>query len=65
MITGLEPGEKIAPREGMPALILCRAGNRRLWDIARECGSTVSAIETANGLTGEPETDRMLLIPVV
>ena len=45
--------------------ILCRAGNRRLWDIARECGSTVSAIETANGLTGEPENDRMLLIPVV
>lgn len=65
MVTGLEPGEKTKPREGMPALILCRAGNRRLWDIARECGSTVSAIETANGLTGEPEKDRMLLIPVV
>jgi hypothetical protein len=65
MITDLEPGEKTADREGMPALILCRAGNRRLWDIARECGSTVSAIESANSLTGEPEPEQMLLVPVV
>lgn len=65
MVTALEPGEKTGSREDMPSLVLCRAGNRRLWDIAREFGSTVSAIQTANGLTGEPENDKMLLIPVV
>lgn len=65
MVTELEMGERINPDPGRPSLILRRAENRRLWDIARSSGSTVAAIREANGLTGEPEPNRMLLIPVV
>lgn len=64
MVTELELGERKEPDPGRPSLILCRAGERRLWDIAKECGSTVSAICAANQLQQEPESDRMLLIPV-
>lgn len=65
MVTGLSLGEKREPDPNRPSLILRRAGDRRLWDIARESGSTVSAIRAANGLDGEPEPGRMLLIPVM
>ena len=36
-----------------------------LWDIAKYCGSTVSAIQRLNRLESEPEENRLLLIPVV
>lgn len=63
MVTGLELGE-IQPQDpDRPSLILCRS-NGDLWAIAKRCGSTVAAIRQANGLEGEPETERMLLIPV-
>lgn len=65
MVTGLSLGEKREPDPGRPSLILRRAGGQRLWDIARESGSTVSAIRSANGLEADPEPGRMLLIPVV
>ena len=65
MITGIEPGERRKAVEDRPSLVLCRMGDRRLWDLAREKGSTVSAIREANDLSGEPEKDRILLIPVV
>ena len=58
----LEPAQK--EQEG-PALILRRAGNESLWQMAKETGSTVDKIRSANSLTGEPEPGRMLLIPVV
>lgn len=64
MATGMtlsDPAQKEAQR---PSLILCRAGERKLWDLAKQTGATVEAIQTANGLDGEPEKDRMLLIPV-
>lgn len=65
MVTELEIGERKQPDPGRPSLILQRAGGERLWQIARSCGSTVAAIQEANGLTGEPEPQRMLLIPVL
>lgn len=64
MITGMEMGEKEKSDSSRPALILCRLGNRRLWDVAKACGSTVDAIRKANHLEAEPESSAVLLIPV-
>lgn len=64
MVTGLELGEWKEPDPARPALILRRAGACRLWEIAKECGSTVDAIRKANKLQEEPENGKMLLIPV-
>lgn len=64
MVTGLELGEIRPADPNRPSLILRRAGNRSLWELAKACGSSVEAISQANRLQGEPEDDRMLLIPV-
>lgn len=64
MATGIETGEILEPDPGRPSLILCRPGNEGLWHLAKRCGSTMSAIQKANGLDGEPTADRLLLIPV-
>lgn len=65
MVTGVELGQPRQPDPNRPSLILRRAGDHRLWDIAKASGSTMEAIRRANGLSGEPEPDRMLLIPVL
>ena len=65
MITGLQLGDKTPQDPNRPSLILRRCGNDDLWQIAKECGSTVEAICKANAITSEPETDAMLLIPVI
>lgn len=64
MLTGMEMGELEKPDPNRPSLILCRKGNRRLWDVAKETGSTVETILQANGLEAEPEGNQVLLIPV-
>lgn len=64
MLTGLDIGEIEKPDPNRPSLILCRKGSRRLWDVAKESGSTVETIMQANRLEGEPEDNRVLLIPV-
>lgn len=64
MVTGVELGEEREPDGNRPSLILRRAGNQRLWDIAKESGSTVDAIRKANHLQEEPAPGQMLLIPV-
>ena len=64
-IIGLGVGETSTPDPARPALILRRCGGQRLWDIAKSAGSTVDAIQKANGITEEPDGDRMLLIPVI
>ena len=64
-VSGLELGEAQEPEADRPSLILKRAGGRKLWDMAKTCGSTVEAILTANDLSDEPDCDRMLLIPVI
>ena len=58
-------GEENRPDPGRPSLILRRAGEGSLWDLAKASGSTVSAIRSANGLEEEPLDDRLLLIPVI
>lgn len=65
MVTGLSLGEITEPDPDRPSVIVRRAGDASLWDIAKESGSTVTAIENANGLQGEPEYGQMLLIPVL
>lgn len=65
MVTALELGEQREADPGRPSLILRRAEGETLWDLARQSGSTVDAIRDANGLEGEPEPKRMLLIPVM
>lgn len=64
MVTALELGEMTQPDPERPSLILRRAGDKPLWDIAKGCGSTVEAIRSANGLTDEPAPEDLLLIPI-
>ena len=64
MVMGLELGEKKQPDPARPSLILRRAGDSPLWDIAKSTGSTVAAIRLANGLEAEPAVNQILLIPV-
>ncbi len=64
MITGVELGGEIVPDPNRPTLILRRAGEKSLWDIAKGTGSTMEAIRRANNLQNEPTPGQMLLIPV-
>lgn len=63
-ICGMQIGEPVKPDPNRPGLIICRKGNRRLWDVAKHTGSTVEKILAANALDGEPEDGQALLIPV-
>ena len=65
MVTGLAVGEREIMDPARPSLILQRMGEKGLWEIAKACGSTMEAIERANGLQGEPQVGQMLLIPVM
>lgn len=65
MVTALELGESRRKDPERPSLILRRAGEDRLWDIAKASGSTMEAIRRLNGIPDEPAPDRMLLIPVL
>ena len=64
MVTGVELGQQKQPDPNRPSLILRRAGDTGLWDMAKAAGSTMEAIRRANGLSGEPVPGQMLLIPV-
>lgn len=66
MVTGVKLGEARTPDPERPSVII-RNRNREesLWDLAKRCGSTVGAIRRINRLEGEPEEDRLLLIPVL
>lgn len=63
-VSGLEMGQEKEPAENRPSLILRRADNTRLWDMAKANGSTVEAIKQANRLEEEPAEGQILLIPV-
>ena len=65
MVSGLELGQLQPPDPQRPSLILRRSDGDTLWTVAKECGSTVEAIREANSLTGEPEPNQMLLIPII
>lgn len=64
MVTGLTLGDMAEPDPARPSLVLRRAGEQGLWELAKSNGSTVEAIKNANRLSEEPEMGRMLLIPI-
>lgn len=64
MVTGFDLGEAAAADPERPSLLLRRKGSDSLWDIAKSCGATVADIQKVNGLEGEPEENRFLLIPL-
>ena len=64
MVSGLTVGEEPVRENARPSLVLRRAGTGGLWQIAKSSGSTVSAIQKANGLEEDPAPERILLIPV-
>ena len=65
MVSAVELGALQQPDPDRPSLLLRRMDGSDLWNVAKKCGSTVSAIMQANGLAQEPEQGRMLLIPVL
>ena len=66
MVTGVKLGQPGTPDPERPSVIIrSRQGQESLWELAKRCGSTVSAIRRLNRLEGEPEEDRLLLIPVI
>ena len=66
MVTGIKAGELREPDpERASVIIRAKRGEETLWDIAKVCGSTVSAIQRLNKLEREPEDNRLLLIPVI
>lgn len=65
MVTGFDLGDAGQPDPNRPSLILCRARSSDLWELAKETSSTEARIRAANGLEGDPEPERMLLIPVL
>ena len=66
MLSGIRAGERRDPDPERPSVIIrSRKAEESLWDIAKYCGSTVSAIQRLNKLEAEPGEDRLLLIPVI
>ena len=65
MVTAIRLGEGREPDEGRPSLILKRAGDQDLWELAKASGSTVGAIKAANHLQSDPVPGQMLLIPIL
>lgn len=63
MVTGVEIMEK-AECCKRPSLILCRKEDGTLWDIAKRYGSTVEMIERINCLQSEPDTNKLLIVPI-
>ena len=58
-------GAEQEPDPQRPSLILRRAGENSLWELAKENGSTVDAICRANDITDDADLgQQMLLIPV-
>ncbi len=64
MVTALELGDWKEKDPTRPSVILRRNDEQSLWNIAKECGSTVEAILNVNQLQQEPMAGQMLLIPI-
>ena len=64
VLFGLSLGEIQAKDPNRPSLILRRMGEDGLWELAKTCRTTVSAIQSANNLSAEPTVNQMLIIPI-
>ena len=66
MVSAIRAGDQQEPNPDRPSVIIrSKKPEETLWDIAKYCGSTVSAIQRLNRLESEPEENRLLLIPVI
>lgn len=66
VVTSMKIGAERTPDpERCSVIIRAKGEDERLWDLAKRCGSTVSAIERLNHLEGEPDAEQLLLIPVI
>ena len=66
IVSGMTLGDLKNTCQDRPSVIIRRkVEQERLWDLAKNCGSTVEAIRRINRLDIEPEEDRLLLIPVL
>ena len=66
MVSAIRCAEQRKSDPERPSIIVrARKSDETLWDIAKYCGSTVSAIQRLNKLESEPEENRLLLIPVI
>lgn len=65
MVSAIEIQEAQNKKADRPSIIIRRAGEADLWTIAKESGSTVDAIRSANAITDEPSKEQLLLIPVI
>lgn len=64
VIAGIQLGAMEQKDPNRPSLILRRLGQESLWDVAKNCRTTVSAIQIANNLTDDCLPDKMLIIPI-
>lgn len=65
MVTGITVKEPLERRDDRPSMILRRAGEDTLWDIAKANATTVDKIMEANALTQEPQQGSWILIPLL
>lgn len=64
-VTGLEVSEQLPLDPDRPSIILRRVGSESLWELAKECGSTVEMIMEANGIGETVEEGKILLVPIL
>ncbi len=64
VVSGMTLGEERESAPDRPSMILRRAQNQSLWQLAKEMGTTTQAILDANGLSQMPPEGSWLLIPV-
>jgi hypothetical protein len=63
-LSGITLGEPMIKDPDRPSLLLRRCGTGSLWDIAKNSGTTVSAIKAANNMVDDYAPDKMLIIPI-
>ena len=65
-ITAVEMEERQQNNSGVTLLLRYVGPEQQLWDIAKDCGTTIEAIRRANELAAETASvsDTMLLIPI-
>lgn len=66
VVSALELGQDRQADPHRPSLIVRRIGEEgSVWNLAKHCGSSVSAIRNLNRLSDEPAENQMLLIPIL
>lgn len=63
-ISMIEVGQPLVLPPDRPSLILRRASDATLWELAKYYGSTVDQIREANAIEDAPQKDKMLMIPI-